>query len=706
MTHDAFPGSALGYNSLHISRAAPNAMMLHRHLLRSSLGRRLRTRATTPVGGGGHSYGGILWQYSTTARLSADAAEEEGGGGDDGDAPPPNFVVADRKRAAADFNNSRKAYQRAVSGLRKEYAGEIERQRQSDEAAEAKLRAALARRRLERQRAKNVRSVRNAAREEENRLKRQAEFEEELRVAQVNRDARNERFRRARQLVVDELEVEAPLWLTTPEEVDAALDADGAQALWGRPGGVVGAPASGDDVDFWRYECHTWDMSKTYQSPREILLKELEEMAYLEANIDDSYWTEERLRKASKLEDKAKLRAMVREEGRKALLQKQKRMMQDRFAADRTGRGATDSADDGGAPAVPKPMPAPKLDFLADQDALEAEGVKILQEDPSKFFRFEDGASASPAEGNEEGQAGGAHLGRPVGLRDPVREDSSGMLDGTSPYPSLIGRPPRPDTRTEKERKRDEREERMWAAAQEAQGGAGAKKGEDSQSIELAAEETIDDGSDPINYDEVGNSAGEHDLEWEEGLDPDLDADLLATPSESRYSEEDVDWVLEQLDSKREKLEDVVRFEKQSAEQEMRSRGNLGGKEEEEGEVDAFADALGGDATRSEGVDERGRKFVEYSLDSDDDDLDDASHEALRELDALADALSPEQLEAMEAIQARNLTAATDNSMSAEDIAEALSKVPGITKEQIESMIELDSKLKACFLGPDNEEET
>ena len=114
----------------------------------------------------------------------------------------------------------------------------------------------------------------------------------------------------------------------------------------------------------------------------------------------------------------------------------------------------------------------------------------------------------------------------------------------------------------------------------------------------------------------------------------------------------------------------------------------------------------GGDATRSEGVDERGRKFVEYSLDSDDDDLDDASREAFRELDALADALSPEQLEAMEAIQARNLTAATDNSMSAEDIAEALSKVPGITKEQIESMIELDSKLKACFLGPDNEEET
>ena len=45
-------------------------------------------------------------------------------------------------------------------------------------------------------------------------------------------------------MLIDELEEEAPLWLMTPEEVEAAFTPEAEQLLWARPQGVFGAPAS------------------------------------------------------------------------------------------------------------------------------------------------------------------------------------------------------------------------------------------------------------------------------------------------------------------------------------------------------------------------------------------------------------------------------------------------------------------------------
>lgn len=630
-----------------------------------------------------------VWQYSTTLPRQSEAAADEDtadASNDDGaeEVPPPPFVKADAKVAARQYNDRRAAYKRAVGRLRRSYADEIAAQRKSDEEAAARKRAALTRQRLERQRAKNIRSARNAARTEEKRRARQAEFEEELRVAQIDRDARKARFARARQLVVDELEAEAPLWLTTAEEVEAALDEAGTQKLWTRPGGVVGAPNPTDDASFWRYEAHTWDMSKTYSTPREELLRELEEMSYMEANVSETYWTDERVEEQRQLEDRAKLRAMVREEGRKALLLKQKRMMQDQYGQGSTQNKNSTAAGDGET-TIPRPMPAPKLDFLTNDDAMEREGVKILKEDPTKFFKFEDEGIVRAGEGEEDGgEVDRATLGRPIGLRDPVREDASGMLDGTSPYPLNIGREPRADTRTAAERKRDEREQRMLEAAQEAQ--AGEKKGSSSSSasIEQAAEETLEDGTDPIDYDAIGNAGDKGDQEWEEGLDPDdpEDAKILATPRQQRYTEEDVDWVIDQLTDKTKRLEELVQFEKESRRQDMLAKGD----------AQDVTDALGA-ATKSEGVDERGRKFVQYDLEDDTTSADFDTNALLAEVESLQESLTPEQIKAIESIDLSGL-GKIDESMSSEDIAEALSKVPGLSEEQIQAMIDLEKTLE------------
>ena len=169
-------------------------------------------------------------------------------------------------------------------------------------------------------------------RQEQIRKQREKEFQEHLKKMQMERDARNERFAIARQLVIDELEKEAPLWLTTPEEVEAAFTSSAEQLLWARPGGVLGAPNPSLDASFWQYETHTWHMDRTYKSQREVLLEQIEELAYEEANVDASFWTPERLAEQEQLEEKARLRAMVHSAGRRELLRKQREILEDRFA--------------------------------------------------------------------------------------------------------------------------------------------------------------------------------------------------------------------------------------------------------------------------------------------------------------------------------------------------------------------------------------
>lgn len=436
-----------------------------------------------------------------------------------------------QRLTAVDFNKRRALYKRQVSALRREYAQEISRQRAADKAEQEALKRELTRRRLERQYLKNMRTAQNMLRQRELQQQRAKEFKEHLAAMQVKREAKNERFAKARQLVVDELEEEAPLWLTSPEEVEAAFSPEAEQLLWARPGGILGAPNPSLDSHFWSQETHPWRMDRTYKSQRQVLLDELEEIAYEEANVDSSFWTPEKVQITEELENKARLRAMVRSVGRISLLRKQKQMMEDQYA---TAEGD-----------VPTAMPAPSFQMLQQDNELEKEGAKLLMNDPTKFFVFEKSEQVTDQQGISDDASAyvGPTLGSPVALRDPLRENSH--QNGV--FPHIIGKLPKPDNRTEREKKLQEREERLWAAAQAEKMG--------NMDIELAAQQqTADDLEPDINYDDFEFNFGEDD-DWTKGLDPVVDDQVINTPLERRYKEEDIEWVVDRLSAQVKHLE-------------------------------------------------------------------------------------------------------------------------------------------------------
>ena len=590
-----------------------------------------------------------------------------------------------QKRAAQKFNLDRSSYKKSVSQVRKQYAVEVASQREADQAKLSAERATATRNRLERQRLKNIRSTKNAELQNEGRQRRAEQFERELEVAQENRESRRERFEKARRLVLQELEEEAPLWFTTRKEVDKVLDSvPGQQSLWTRPGGYIGAPNPTDDAEFWRFESHTWDMAKTYSTPRTMLLEKLEDMAYNETNIDKNYWTKERVQEQDSIKEKAKLRALVREEGRKVLLMKQRSLLQDRHA-DSQKKGGID-----GTPAISRPPP-PSLGILGNYGAMEREGVKVLKADPTKFFKFDMGAQIDGHNTDRQSDGStqtydGQSLGKPIGLHDPIRDNSP----TGSPYPELVGRLPRQDTRTQKEKKRDEREDRMWAAA----------RAEAAAGVEFAAEEGLDTGSDPVDYDEIGNQGDEDDIEWSKGLDPVKDADLLKTPREMRYSEDDIEWVLSKLEEKIQHIKEVVKFEEES-ESGMASakQGDI-----ERTVVDTKNDlqhneiinALGTEAVKSVASDDKGRTYTEYEVLGNTMDTSKDAESADVSLNKMIDdddfesilgILSEKQLAALALLEEN------DDLTSTNDMREALGKVPGLSNDQIQSLIDLESSL-------------
>lgn len=594
------------------------------------------------------------------------------------------------------YAQRRNAYKKAVSSLRKQYAAEYESRRATDEAAETKKREMLKRRRLERQRMKNLNSARNAALQEEKRLARAAEFEKELEVAQVNREARRERFQKARQLIVDELEAECHYWMTSTDEVNKVFDADNIdQELWTRPGMYVGAPPSGlndedddflPDAQFWRYECHTWDMSKTYLTPRQLMLEEIEKSTYFETNVNSEYWNEERTLERLKLEDRAKLRAMVREEGRKVLLKKQRDWMQGRYGSGANvgvnqGRQSMHHHENKGLEELTKPMPAPKLDVLADYDAMEREGVKVLLKDPTKFFVFEDvpndnidGEEDDDAV-SEEGGRRRTSMGRPVRLKDPLRDNP--LHPGTV-YPVLIGKEPRPDTRTDREKKRAEREEKMRAAA------AGDTSGDPEEMFdeeEMAAGEKLD-------YDKAVIESDVENKEWEEGLDPISDEMAFSTPRERRLTEDDVDWVIENLEKQAAFIKEQFILEEATA-----GGDKAKAKEIIEGVVKASLEQ----SSPTNSLEQRSKKFDIDTFLTENSDSSLSDREALRELglgdlvdvealETVLDTLTYEQRKAINGIDSGE----KGTTMSREEIAEALNKVPGLSEEQVNSLIELE----------------
>ena len=566
-----------------------------------------------------------------------------------------------RQQISASYNTRRAAYKKAVGKLRKQYAEEVEKQRISDETEKAKKRAEDTRKRLERQRLKNIRSVKNAMRQEEARVQRAAEFEDELKVAQENREARRERFEKARRLVLQELEEEAPFWLSTEQEVNAALDsAENQQKLWTRPGGFVGAPLPTQDAEFWRYETHTWDMRKNFKTPRDVLLEEIEEMAFEESNIDSSYWNKEKIDAQLELEAKAKLRAMVREEGRKSLLFKQREMMQDIHSQKNNAVG------EDGMPAIPTPMPAPSLKILGNYTAMEKEGSKILHENPTNFFLFENDDEMTTTQGRKSDKP----LGKPIRLRDKIRDNSP---TGT-PFPQLLGKLPKPDTRTDREIKRQEREDRLWAAAQE----------EASSGVEFAADDELEGPGEKADHERLLNIGDEDDEEWAEGLDPIADKELLETPRHERYTDEDIAWVREKLERKIDQLKESINFEQHA----NLENAALVSDEDENHLVNALS---GENVVKEDGVDERGRKYTEYKVVDDDDDDEYALDALIRKQDktSVLDTLNEQQIAVIQSLDDDGI------SKTAEGIKAALTKVPGLSNEQVQSLVELEMSLAA-----------
>eukprot|EP00977_Amphora_coffeiformis_P004302 scaffold901_cov167-Amphora_coffeaeformis.AAC.33 len=466
----------------------------------------------------------------------------------DGGAAAPKRKKKDPelKKIAQDFNNRRASYKRQVSLLRREYAEEVAEQRAADKAEQEALEREATRRRLERQRQKNIRSAYNAMREKEMREKSAKEFEEHLEREQIKRDARKERYAAARQKVVDELEKEAPMWLTTPEEIEAAFTPEAEQLLWARRGGVLGAPNPSLDAHFWQNETHTWHMTKTYKSQREILLEEIHDLVYEEVNIDMSFWTPERIAEVEDLETRARLRTEIQKAGKAELLRRQAQMISEQY---QTGEGE-----------IPKRAPAPNLKVLANSKALEREGAKLMFADPTRFFIFDEETQSSRVDSSigegegkgEPSQYAGPTLGAPVAIRKTNHEK----------FPQAVGMIPKPDTRTEREKKQEAREERMLAAA----------RAEEVTSIDLAADEQeVEDLEPDLDYD--NNPWDPDEEEWTKGLREDSpeDEEIRNLPASHRFQEEDVDWVLQKLDKEQEFLKQQLSVEIGALQQNIRS---------------------------------------------------------------------------------------------------------------------------------------
>lgn len=474
--------------------------------------------------------------------------------------PKPKWTKEEalfNKLAGRDYNNRRAAYNRQVKILRKEYAEEVARQKKADEEARQKREEEMTRKHLEHQRRKNIQSAQNALRQEEFRKQKEREFHEHLERQQKIRDEENERFRIARQFVIDELEKEAPFWLTTEEEVENAFTPETEQLLWTRAGGYIGVANPIPDAKFWGQETHTWHMTRIYPAMREVLLEDIQELAYKESNVESSFWTEERLRYHEKLEEKARLRAMVSSAGRAELLRKQRALIE----------GDVEESD------VEIMSKVPSMTVFKRETVVENEGAKVLMEDPTKFFVFDMSeqerlASVNPENPSSSSPYKGPTLGAPIGLRDYLRENTPG---GTV-FPRFIGRYPKPDKRSEREKKQEEREEKMLLAAQ--------AEAQQDANVDMAAEDqTVADLEPDLDYDTLQWDSDEE--EWNRGLNPETDAHIINTPRDRRYSVDDIDWVLGKLKGKVNYLNEQFAADmgqlKQEAQAELRSKAAASG---------------------------------------------------------------------------------------------------------------------------------
>ena len=140
----------------------------------------------------------------------------------------------------------------------------------------------------------------------------------------------------------------------------------------------------------------------------------------------------------------------------------------------------------------------------------------------------------------------------------------------------------------------------MWAAAQ----------AEVEEDVEAAADDDIPTNYDPIDYNILGNTTDDDDLEWEEGLDQISDADLLNTPSHERLSESDIEYLVQKLEVKIAGLQDIVRREEGSVRDKAALADGDNGVDEETLAVSSEA-----------GVESDTNDELEFNIDIDIDEL-------------------------------------------------------------------------------------
>ena len=295
--------------------------------------------------------------------------------------------------------------------------------------------------------------------------------------------------------------------MTTVEEVEASFSHENTQLLWAFPGGVLGAPHPTMDATFWEYQSHTWHMTKTYSSQKEILLEQLQDEAYREANVDPNVWTPERIAAYQNTQRKAKLRAMIHAAGRTSLIQRQQQLLHEAHST---------TNDD-----IPKPKPVASMKILRNNKAIEQEGAKLALEDPQRFFQFD--------------QSMASGKGQPIDLRDPIMDDHDEI------FPSVIGRDPSIDTRTEKEKKLAQKElEKKWAEME-------------TNNNNAADDDDEEEDKDAVDYDTFEYDTDDEDY------------------NSGRYSEEEIEWVTEQLSSKLQHYEQEFLQDLDAAKQDLQN---------------------------------------------------------------------------------------------------------------------------------------
>lgn len=257
-----------------------------------------------------------------------------------------------------------------------------------------------------------------------------------------------------------------------------------------------------------------------------------------------------------------------------------------------------------------------------------------------------------------------------------------------------VGKLPKPDLRTEKEKKRQEREERLWAAA-----GKAAPGGDENDESEMLLAEEDREIGEAVDYEEAHANWDSDDEEWERGLDEDLDADLLAVPRELRYRDEDLERVIHDLESKARTMQSHVRNTIKTMEQEERSRIADGSEDDGGGESDtgAASDAAASeapffDAETTENLESVGADVGKY--------------------ERLMASLTREQLLAMFGLEAREQhqqqqqqqqarpsgSAGDDEDGASSSVASTrvFEEIPGLSEEQIEGLTELESFIKVA----------